>query len=437
MKTVALIFVFSAILLLSCVASIAQQVAYQSPAGTKFLLYTPPSYSNAGNHPMLISLHGVDEIGDDITKLTNGGPLAPSRLIATSKWPASRPLLVLSPLLSSTVVGPDPEWPANYIDEVVQYVVANYRVDPNRIYITGLSRGGTGVWTYAAAFPNRIAGMVPISGVNDVSTACAIKDIPIWAFHGEADQVIQTFYPIDMANAINNCQPAAKFKPHVSLMEVREHTGWNEVYNESNGYPVFDWLLKFTKGSTTNTAPYVNAGADRQFLMRSGSLHIVGDYFDSDGTINNVQWTKISGPTITLSNTDNKFLTLTNLQTGTFEFQLTVTDDDGAQTSDRVVITILASSTLPVVTDLVLVNGLTNSDIGNLTEGRVINLTTENLSQINIRAAASSAGSVRFSVNSDQNTITVSTAPYLIKPATSPKPEWEIKTGEYLVCGTA
>jgi predicted peptidase len=137
MKTVALIFVFAAILLLSHVSSVAQQVAYQSPAGTKFLLYTPASYANPGNHPMLISLHGVDEIGDDITKLTNGGPLAPSRLIATNKWPASRPLLVLSPLLSSTVVGPDPEWPANYIDEVVQYVVANYRVDPNRSYITG------------------------------------------------------------------------------------------------------------------------------------------------------------------------------------------------------------------------------------------------------------------------------------------------------------
>lgn len=437
MKVVALILAFAALSLLNYGTSVGQQLSYESPAGTKYLLYTPPSYSTGSdNFPLLISLHGVAEIGDDLTKLTVGGALTPARLIHQGRWPASRPLLVLSPQLKPTVEEPDPEWPANYIEEVVQHVVANFRVDLNRIYITGLSRGGTGVWTYAAAYPNRVAAMIPISGVCDVSTACTIKDIAIWAFHGEADQVIQTFYPLDMAVAIGNCSNP-KYKPHVNLMEVREHTGWEEVYNETNGYPVFDWLLKFTKNSPANTAPYVNAGADRQFMMRSGPLHIIGDFFDSDGTITNVQWTQTSGAALSLSNTNNRFLTINSVQTGTFEFQLSVTDDDGVQQTDRVVITVLANSTLPIVTNMVLVNGAgTNVDIGNITEGMVIDINDLDLTQINIRAeAVNTPGSVRFSVNTDQNTRTSST-PFLIKPTNDTKPEWEIKPGEYLICAT-
>jgi predicted esterase len=440
MKTVVFIASMAAILLLEHSTSNGQQLAYESPAGTKFLLYTPPSYSTGSQtHPLLISLHSKGEVADDLTELTSKNPeQMPSRLIYINRWPAELPFIVLTPQLKPTEADPDPQWPAEYIDHLVRYVTANYRVDMNRIYLTGISRGGTGVWTYATAFPDKIAAMAPLAGRTEpITQACIVKNIPTWVFHGDADPTVPASASIDIVKAIYKCQPPGKFNPRLNVLHARGHNGWNEVYNGTNGYRIFEWLLKFTKNSELNTAPYVNAGVDRNVLMRNGPLYIRGDFFDSNGTIANVQWKQTAGTPLTLGNINSEFLTLTGLQAGTFEFELSATDNDGATTSDRVVLKIAGAISGPTVTGLVLMNGATNTDIGNITEGQIINKSDLNLTEINIRALATSdALSVRFSVNTDQNTRTLnSTAPLLIK-AQATGPEWQIENGEYLICAT-
>ena len=176
--------------LLVTVEAIAQQEAYISPAGTKFLLYTPPGYfSNASDYPLLLSLHSKGEVGDDLSKLTsNNREQMPSSLIYLNKWPQDLPFIVLTPQLKPDPNDPEVQWSADYIDEVVEYVLENYRVDRSRIYVTGISRGGTGTWTYASAYPEKIAAILPMSGRSDLAQACALKDIPVWAFHGDGDR---------------------------------------------------------------------------------------------------------------------------------------------------------------------------------------------------------------------------------------------------------
>src|SRR5688572_22429716 len=92
----------------------AQQSSYVSPAGTKFLLYTPPSYAiGSQTHPLLISLHGKGEMGDDINNLTvNNAQQPPSRLIYLNRWSRDLPFLVVSPLYNPPVGELNPQWPA-------------------------------------------------------------------------------------------------------------------------------------------------------------------------------------------------------------------------------------------------------------------------------------------------------------------------------------
>jgi acetyl esterase/lipase len=420
----------------------AQQVAKVSPGGTSFLVYTPPGYNPTGTttYPLLVCLHGGSEIGSDITKLQTMVHQMPSRLIHLNQWPANRPFIVLSPQLKRDTSIPNPndqEWPAAYVDEVVQHVRATYKVDATRIYLTGISLGGHGCWTYAAAYPTKVAALVPISGKSDVTKACAVKSIPIWAFHGESDGLVKPQFSIDMINAINACQPAGLYKPKLNLLYSRIHEGWNEIYTLTNGYDVFTWLMKFKKNVNTNKTPYVNAGIDQKLLLRSTSLHVAGDYFDSDGTISTVTWTKTLGPAVTMANTNTKFLKLTGLQAGIYEFQLAVKDNAGATSTDRVKVEIVSTSTNPAVTGLVLMNGKTNVDIGNISEGQVINKSTLGITEINIRAiAGTGTASVRFRVNADQNTRTLNQpGPYLIRKQ-STTPEWDIKNGDYVICAT-
>jgi poly(3-hydroxybutyrate) depolymerase len=418
-----------------------QQNAYVSPAGTQFLLYTPPSYATGTqNHPLLISLHGKGEMGSNINMLTVNNPQQqPSRLIYLNRWPQTLPFIVLSPLFTPPPDEINPQWPAAYIDEVVNHVVANYRVDQSRIYITGLSLGGTGTWNYAAAYPHKIAAMVPICGRSDLTKACTLKNIPAWVFHGDGDPTVTMQYSIDMINAINLCKVSALYKRRLSVLHSRAHHGWSEVYNGSNGNPIYDWLLKFTKNNTTNTSPYVNAGLDRTVVLRPGGFHFYGDYFDADGTIATVLWKQISGTPLALSNTNSPYFRINTLQAGNFEFELTVTDNHGASASDRVKLTVLASTTQPVVTGLMLVNGQTNADVMRMTEGMTINKAQLGLTQINIRADVSSGtNSVRFTINADQHVRTLnSPGPYLIKTPSSSSPEWQIIPGHYVICATA
>jgi predicted esterase len=441
-KGVPFLFAFMFIpIMLSWLDAFPQQVAKTSPAGTKMWVYTPPSYSTStSSHPLLVFLHGGGELGDDLTELTTQtSNQYPPKLISINKWDTSLPLIVVSPQLKR-----DPNrhpnehtWPASYVNEVVEYIRKTYRIDSYRIYVTGVSIGAAGSWDYAAAYPTKVAALAPISGKADATKACAVKNIPVWVFHGGSDPLVPTKFPIDMVNAIKKCSPAGIFVPRLSLLHARNHEGWNEIYTGKLGMNIYRWMLIFRRGSTSNKKPYVNANSDNKILRRSTYYHIAGDYFDWDGSISSIKWTKVSGPSVTMSGTTSAFLRLSGLQTGLYEFQLAVTDNAGAVSTDRVKLDVVGITSPPAVTGMVLIDGKTNKDIKTITEGMVINKTTLGTTEFNVRANVSSGVySVKFHVNNDQQTRVVnSPGPYLIKKPTS-SPEWVMANGTYVICAT-
>lgn len=432
----------------------AQQVNMTSPGGTKFWIYTPPGYSASNPAPMLINLHGQGQIGSDITLLTTQpNDATPAYLIAHGQWPASRPFIVVSPQLKRDISMPvdQQDWPADYIDEVVEYVknIPNININPDKIYIMGLSLGGQGCMIYGAAYPNKVAGMIPISGrTDDViedGIACSLVNIPMWIFHGTEDITLNYTNATNMAAAINACPNPGSIRPHVTLLDAMEHNGtWNPIYNLTSGYPIYDWLLQFTKNSTVNLPPHVNVGTDKKFLVSDGPIYLFSDYFDADGSITSVSWTQTQGAALTLQQTNTNILKITNLQAGTFQFTLTVTDNLGAVSTDNISVDLLSDrGSNNAVTGFTLTNAAAtgNPDIGPLVNEQVITKSALGTNDFNVRAAiANNNGSVVFRVNGNQNTRVQGggNSNIYVYPSDSwyfPN-GWKILVGDHVVCAT-
>lgn len=89
---------------------------------------------------------------------------------------------------------------ADALNALLDEVSATYAVDTDRIYLTGLSMGGYGTWYLATKYPERFAAIVPIASGGDPEKACALKDVPVWAFHGAKDDVIPPEESEEMVN---------------------------------------------------------------------------------------------------------------------------------------------------------------------------------------------------------------------------------------------
>ncbi|MFA0963896.1 PA14 domain-containing protein [Roseivirga sp. BDSF3-8] len=295
-----------------------------------FYEYLPADYDpNSGKkYPVMIFLHGLGERGNgttELSKVTYNGP--PN--LAQKGW--DFPFIIISPQLPGSQGG----WWGGITDEVVNYVYAHYPVDRSRLYVTGLSLGGNGTYIYASSFPEKVAAAVPVAAWGPTHNACNMKDIPTWAFHGDKDWTINIDRGQAMVNAINNCGGNAKFTIYPGV----GHNSWTRTYDKSAGHDVYSWLMQHSRGATTqpvNYPPTVNAGADKSMTLPSNSVTLYGNGNDNDGYVASYQWTKVSGPSATMSGAGSKNLSLSNLQAGTYTFQLTATDDDGAKASDKV-----------------------------------------------------------------------------------------------------
>ncbi len=122
------------------------------------------------------------------------------------------------------------------LDEVMK----EYKVDPKRQYLTGLSMGGMGTWSIAMAHPDRFAAIVPICGRGDVKTAEKIKDLPCWAFHGDADTSVNVSGSRDMIEAIKKAGGNPKYTEYPKV----GHNSWDKAYGTDE---LYEWLLEQKK----------------------------------------------------------------------------------------------------------------------------------------------------------------------------------------------
>lgn len=323
----------------------AQQTAKMTSSGIGYLEYLPQGYStNPNKYPVVISLHGVKEKGNTLAEVSRVANVGLPKYV---KYGQQYPFILISPQLKTSMS----VWTGDYVMQVVNYVKTKLRIDESRIYLTGLSLGGYGVWKTVAAYPNVFASILPIcSGGNALSSACKIatEDVPVWTFHGDKDAIVSYQVSLKMVNAINVCTPKPSPLAKITIYPGLGHIIWDKVYKESTA---LNWMLGFRKGSTSSTtlsneSPIVSAGSDKILALPTNATYVQGTASDADGAIVSYQWTKVSGSTASMSGTTTSKLAVSSLVSGTYYFRLTVKDDKGATKYDDVKVSVSSSNNL-------------------------------------------------------------------------------------------
>ncbi len=199
-----------------------------------YLLYLPADYAKSDQaYPMILFLHGAGESGSVVANVKKHGP---PKLIAAGK---TFPFIVVSPQ------SPGGGWNPEALNSLLNEVESKYRVDKDRVYLTGLSMGGGGTWMLAAAHPERFAAIAPVCGAirADVSkvTASKIKELPIWVFHGAKDPTVPIARSEEMVKALKEAGSDVKF----TVYPDAQHDSWTETYDNPE---LYTWFLSHKRG---------------------------------------------------------------------------------------------------------------------------------------------------------------------------------------------
>ena len=122
-------------------------------------------------------------------------------------------------------------------------LLATLRADPDRVYLTGLSMGGFGTWSLAMAYPDRFAAIAPICGGGDPQLACALKDVPVWAFHGAKDPTVPLEQSEQMVQALEACGGNVR----LTVYPEADHDSWPETYANPDLYA---WFLSHARSTS-------------------------------------------------------------------------------------------------------------------------------------------------------------------------------------------
>jgi predicted peptidase len=195
--------------------------------GGEYQIFLPRTYTESQvRWPLILFLHGGGERGTDIEKVKVHGPLK----IAAQR--SDFPFIVVAPQVDTTLI-----WSTARLDALLDDVQEKYRVDPDRIYVTGLSMGGYGAWHLAMVFPHRFAALVPISGGATPSGMCALRHLPIWVFHGARDDVIKLDRSEELVERLKRCNGNVRF----TVYPDAGHDAWTRTYDNPE---LYDWLLQ-------------------------------------------------------------------------------------------------------------------------------------------------------------------------------------------------
>ena len=196
-----------------------------------YWLFLPSGYEPADAEtkwPLMIFLHGHGERGDDLAKVKLWGP--PKRVASQPDFP----FVVVSPQLTDQVHS----WQMGPLEELVKHSVSSLNVDPNRVYLTGLSMGGRGAWALAARMPKQFAAVIPICGGGKPNTASTLVNLPIWAFHGDADRVVPVTETTRMVKSIKE---AGGKQVKMTIYPGVRHNSWSQTYANPE---IYEWLLQ-------------------------------------------------------------------------------------------------------------------------------------------------------------------------------------------------
>ena len=233
-----------------------------------------PETNEKSKMPLVIALHGSGERGDDNKKQIEYHRLATSWADPINQ--KGNPCFVAAPQCPVGNRWVDVDWKKDSysfedisisnelltVNDLIDSLIQEFPIDQSRIYITGLSMGGFGTWYMIMKYPHRFAAAIPMSGTSSPQTACIIKNIPIWNFHGEVDKAVPVGGSRKIISALEECADKALYieDPNSSIVlnnatlkqnimnskllyteyKGKGHAVWTESYNNPL---LIEWLF--------------------------------------------------------------------------------------------------------------------------------------------------------------------------------------------------
>ena len=201
-----------------------------TPADTlRYLIHLPDDYDADPDRrwPLVLFLHGAGERGSDLESAALHGP--PMLADAGHEFP----FILVTPQCSESS-----QWVTELstLSGLLDEVVTAHRIDPARISVTGLSMGGYGAWSLAVRYPERFAAIAPICGGLWLQSAAPIRNLPAWAFHGDADDVVPLSATEQIVTELRSLGADVQFTRYPGV----GHDSWTETYENP---ALYDWLL--------------------------------------------------------------------------------------------------------------------------------------------------------------------------------------------------
>lgn len=200
-----------------------------------YLTFLPENYDSLQYWPLIIYLHGGSERGNDLKKLSTSG--IPDQIYRGRNFP----FIIIAPQCPLNT-----RWETdNWFEPLYEEIIGKYRIDTNKIYLTGYSLGGSGTWYLAIKYPELFAAIAPISGFTTHNAFIYknlknLNDLDIWAFHGKIDLTV----PIEETETIvKKIQKNNKTIHFTADPNVGHWIHWNIYPNKM----LYDWFLQQKK----------------------------------------------------------------------------------------------------------------------------------------------------------------------------------------------
>lgn len=254
--------------------TILKQPDGQVEATYRYRLVEPPAAAIEGEKrvPLIVFLHGAGERGND-----NEAQLKHFvRSSASAEFQSAHPCYVLAMQCPTgetwaslrldgegkRIVAPtfasEPTRAMRALMQAMDEIIAGRKVDPERVYLTGLSMGGFGSFDLAARRPKQFAAVIPICGGGDPATAPILADVPFYIVHGDDDPIVPVELSRTMRDALTKAMAAKaeatpsgpagtakqSEKPAVMYREYTKvgHDSWTPAYRFGPD-GVLDWLF--------------------------------------------------------------------------------------------------------------------------------------------------------------------------------------------------
>ncbi|HEX6833374.1 MAG TPA: malectin domain-containing carbohydrate-binding protein [Rudaea sp.] len=253
-------------------------------SGMPYRYFVPPGYNAANAYPLILFLHGVGEEGSDNSAQLNNNANGAMHLVDAQNL-AVQPVFMVAPQC------PSGGWWGGATTAtaiaIIDQIAASYHIDPDRVYVTGLSMGGYGTWDAVTQQPTRFAAAVPMSGGGDTNAAASVANLPFWFFHANNDPTVGVAGSDNLVAALRDAG--------ASVIYTRYDTGGHGIWPVGYVTPMlFNWIVAQRRGAPSTSAPPLlrieTPTTGSAFATQDATLNLTGSALFGGNALNSIAW---------------------------------------------------------------------------------------------------------------------------------------------------